>query len=119
MKGRVPSRQQLVHDLAEHVGQPEVAALEAERQLRVVEAEQPQQRRVQVVDVDAVLGRVEAELVRRAQRAPRAAGPRGSCWRTTPCPAPPRTWPGPIPAPATGPSGPGRWPASGRPSRTS
>ena len=33
-------RQNLFDDLAVHVGQPVVAALEAERQLRVVEAEQ-------------------------------------------------------------------------------
>ena len=45
------------------VGQPEVAALEAEGQLGVVEAEQVQDRRLQVVDVDAVLDRREAELV--------------------------------------------------------
>ena len=56
-------RQQLRHDLAVHVGQAEVAALEAVGQLRVVEAEQVQDRRVQVVDVDLVLDRVEAELV--------------------------------------------------------
>ena len=40
-----------------HIGQPEVAALEAVGQLRVIEAEQVQNRRVQVVDVDRVLGR--------------------------------------------------------------
>jgi hypothetical protein len=40
------SRQQLLHHLAMHVRQPEVAALEAERQPGVIEAEQVQQRRV-------------------------------------------------------------------------
>ena len=35
------------------VGQAEIAALEAIGQLRVVEAQQMQQRRVQVVDVDS------------------------------------------------------------------
>ena len=48
------------------VGQAEVAAAVAVRQLLVVEAHQVQDRRVQVVDVDAVLDRVEAELVGRA-----------------------------------------------------
>ena len=51
------SRQQLLDHFAVHVGQPEVAALEPERQLRVIEAEQVQDRRVQVVDVDLVLDR--------------------------------------------------------------
>ena len=46
-----------------HVGQAVVAALELERQPRVVDAEQVQDRRVQVVDVDAVLGDVVAEVV--------------------------------------------------------
>jgi len=44
--------------------QPEVPALEAVGQLRVVESEQVQQRRVQVVDADLVLDDVEGELVR-------------------------------------------------------
>ena len=57
------SRQQLLHHVAVHVGQPEVAALEAEGQLRVIEAQQVQDRRLQVVDVDAVLDGDEAELV--------------------------------------------------------
>ena len=45
------------------VGEAEVAALEAVGQLRVVEAEQVQDRRLQVVDVDLVLDGGEAELV--------------------------------------------------------
>ena len=45
------------------VGQAEVAALELVRQLLVVDAEQVQHRRVQVVDVDRVLGHVVAEFV--------------------------------------------------------
>ena len=55
-----PSREQPVHDLAADVGEAVVAALEAERQLLVVEPEQVQQRRVQVVDVHRVLGDVVA-----------------------------------------------------------
>ena len=58
-----PSRQQLRHDIAMHIGQAEIAALEAIGQLGVVEAEQVQDRGVEVVDVDFVGGRVEAELV--------------------------------------------------------
>ncbi len=46
-----------------HVGQPEVAALEAERQFRVIQAEQMQDGRLQVVDVDAILDGGEAQLV--------------------------------------------------------
>ena len=57
------SRQQPLDDLAVHVGQAEVAALEAVGQLGVVEAQQVQDRGVQVVDVDLVLDDVEAELV--------------------------------------------------------
>ena len=49
-----------------HVGQPEVAALEAVGQPLVVDAEQVQHRGVQVVDVDDVLDGVVAELVGRA-----------------------------------------------------
>ncbi len=51
-----------------HVGQAELPPLELVRQPRVVEAEQVQQRRVQIVDVDAVVRRVETEVVGRAQR---------------------------------------------------
>ncbi len=48
-------RKQLLHHLAADVGQPEVAALEAIGQLEMVEAEQVQDRGLQVVDVDSVL----------------------------------------------------------------
>ena len=46
-----------------HVGQAEVAALEAVRQLGVVQAQLVQDRRLQVVDVDRVLDHVVADLV--------------------------------------------------------
>src|SRR5689334_18730515 len=62
------SRQQLFHDLALHIRQTEVAALETVGELRVIEAEQVQQRRVQVVDVDFVFRGVEAEVVGLAER---------------------------------------------------
>ena len=53
-----------------HVGQAEVAALEAVGESCVVEAEQVQQRGVQVVDVDRVGDDVEAEVVGLAVRIP-------------------------------------------------
>ncbi len=58
--------QQLLHDVAKHVGQPERPALELVRQPGVVEAQAVQDRRLQVVDVDLVLDGVIAELVGRA-----------------------------------------------------
>ena len=48
-----------------HVRQAEVAPGVAVRQLLVVEAQQVQDRRLQVVDVDLLLDRLEAELVGR------------------------------------------------------
>ena len=45
------------HDIPVHIRQPEIAALEAIGQLRVVEAEQVQNGGVQIVDVDFVLRR--------------------------------------------------------------
>src|SRR5258706_6202173 len=46
-----------------HVGQAIVAALEAERQAGVIEAQAIEQRRVEVVDVDRVASDVEAVIV--------------------------------------------------------
>ena len=60
--------QQLLHHLARHVGQAEIAALEAVGQLQVVEAEQVQDRGVEVVDVDRVLDDVPADVVGLADR---------------------------------------------------
>src|SRR5438552_84200 len=45
-------REQLLDDVAVHVGETKITAGMAEGQLRVVEAEKLEQRRVQVVDVD-------------------------------------------------------------------
>ena len=53
----------LSHVLA-HVGQPEVATLEAVCQPRVIDAEAVQQRGVEIVDVDRIAGDVEAVVVR-------------------------------------------------------
>src|SRR5437867_3054857 len=52
--------------LAGDVRQAEVAALEAVDELRVIEAEEPEQRRVEVVDRDGVARDVVAEVVRLA-----------------------------------------------------
>ena len=56
-------RQQLLYHLPVHIRQPEIAALEAVAEAGVIEAEQVQDGGVQVVDVDFVLGGVEAEFV--------------------------------------------------------
>ena len=49
-----------------HVRQSVIAALEAVGELRVIEAQEVQDGRLQVVDVDFVLGDEVAEFVRRA-----------------------------------------------------
>ena len=56
-------RQDVVDDVAVDIGQPEVAAAVAISQTLVVESDQVQNRGVQVMDVDLVLGDVKAELV--------------------------------------------------------
>ena len=64
--------QQLFDDLAVHVGQAVVAALELERQPGVVDAQAVQDRGVQVVDVDAVVRDVVANGRRSRRRSCRA-----------------------------------------------
>ena len=46
-----------------HVGQAEIAALEAVDELGMVEAEQVQNGRVEVMDMDLVRGGIEAKLI--------------------------------------------------------
>ena len=58
----------LFYDLAVHIGESEIAALEPVREFLVVDAEEVEHGRVHVVDVDDVLDRVVAEVVRRAVR---------------------------------------------------
>ena len=58
-----PSGEEGFHHLAVDVGETEVAALEAEGELFVVDAEQMQDGGVQVVHVNLVLGDVEAQFV--------------------------------------------------------
>src|ERR1051325_10060402 len=62
-RGFQSSCQQLVDDLPLDVGQPKIAALKPEREFFVIEAEQVQDGRVEIVDVDAVFDGVEAEFV--------------------------------------------------------
>src|SRR5262249_50964623 len=57
------SSQDLFHHMSMHVRQPIIPPLEPERQFLVVEAEQVQDRRLQVVNVDLVAGHGEAQLV--------------------------------------------------------
>src|SRR5204862_8215008 len=57
------SGENLFHDLAVHVGEPEVAALILERQLRMLDAQQVKDRRLEIMDVDRVLLDVVAEFV--------------------------------------------------------
>src|SRR5689334_22123206 len=57
------SREQLLDHLAVHVRKAEVAALEAEGELGVVEAEEVDDGGLEVVDVDSVLDSGVAEFV--------------------------------------------------------
>src|SRR5204863_6236889 len=61
------SRHQLLDELATHIRQPKIASLKTISQLRMLKSEQPQQRRVQIMDVDFVSGRIEPEFVGTAQ----------------------------------------------------
>ena len=56
----------LVDDFAVDVGEAEIAAGVAVGELFVVEAEEVQHRGVEVVDVDGLVGGLEAEFIRRA-----------------------------------------------------
>src|SRR5205823_4574460 len=66
----LPSGQDLRHHLAAVHSGALVAAVVAVGELQVVHAEQVKDRRVQVVDVDPVLHRVEAEVVGRPDDGP-------------------------------------------------
>src|SRR5205807_10384212 len=56
-------RQKLAHQLAVHVSQPEIAAGVTEDQVFVIQAEQVENRRLQIVHVDLVLHDMEAKLI--------------------------------------------------------
>ena len=55
----------LLHDVAVHIGQPHVAAAETEGQSLVIDAQQVQHRGVQVVNLDTVFDDLIAPFVRR------------------------------------------------------
>ena len=57
------SSKNALHDLAGHVGQAKIAAVEAIGQLRVIHAQQVQDRGVQIVDADAIDRGLEADFV--------------------------------------------------------
>src|SRR5438105_1552505 len=61
------SRQQRFHHLAADVGQAEIAALETIGQPLVIEAEEVQERGLEVVDVHGIFGDVVAKIVRLAE----------------------------------------------------
>ena len=63
-------RKDFLDDVAADVGQAVVAALEAERQLEMVQTQQMQQCGLQVVDVDDVFDRVVTEFVGVPDRLP-------------------------------------------------
>ena len=59
-----------MYDTSMHIGQPEITTRISVRELLVIEAEQMQQRRVQIMHVDLVLRRCESELIRRPVNEP-------------------------------------------------
>jgi hypothetical protein len=61
--GNLVLRKYLLHNLSMDICEPVVAALEAERQLRVVEAKAVQERRLKIVDVNGVLCDLEAKII--------------------------------------------------------
>ena len=46
-----------------HIGQPKIAALKTERQAFMIQAEQMQNRRVQIVNMNAVFHRIKTEFI--------------------------------------------------------
>ena len=62
--GSAELRENLLHDCAVHVGEPEMPALVFEGQAGVVDAQGVQDRGVQIVDVDRILGYVIGVVIR-------------------------------------------------------
>ena len=56
-------RKYLLNDVSEHVGQAKIAAGLTIRQALVVEAEQVQQRGVEIMEMDRVLNRPKTEFI--------------------------------------------------------
>ena len=63
---RIGLREHLAYDVAPHIGQAEIAALVPVRQLRVIQPQTVQDRRLQVVHADRVFDDFEPEVVRAA-----------------------------------------------------
>lgn len=61
-------REHFLNDSPVDIRQPELPALELERQPFMIDPEKMQDRRLQVVNVNAALGHVEAEVVGAAMR---------------------------------------------------
>ena len=57
-------RQHLLHNVPRDIRQPEIAAHVAVGQLRVIQAQAVQHRRLQIVNVDLVFGDIESQIVR-------------------------------------------------------
>src|SRR5690242_16808919 len=57
------SRQQFLHHVSVNIREPEVPARMAESKLGMIEPKQLQKRRVQVMNMDGIFRRFEAELV--------------------------------------------------------
>src|SRR5262249_48096587 len=62
------SSQNFLHHIPVDIRQPEMPALELERQPRMIDPQTMQNRRVQIMDMDRVLRDVVAEIVRGAVR---------------------------------------------------
>ena len=62
------SREESLNDFTMHIGETEVAALESVGELRVIEAEQMKDCRVQVVNMDGVASDVESKIIGRPMR---------------------------------------------------
>ena len=58
-------RNQILHDMPVHIGEAVVAALEAVGQVFVIEAELVEDRCLEVVDMNALVGDAEAQFVGR------------------------------------------------------
>src|ERR1041385_6174458 len=63
LRSRDKSGEQILHNLTLHIREPEVAALEAIGKLLVIEAEQVQERGMQIMDVNFVFDHVEPKFI--------------------------------------------------------
>ena len=73
------SGENALHDLAVHIGQAVFAALESIGQLRVIDAHEMHDRRLQVVDVNRILHGIITEFIRGAIGGPAFDAATSSC----------------------------------------